>query len=66
MIRILISQEALEEYARGSDDDRRAGDERFVKWFKRLLSAFDPSHDSPLGVEPPAVTWPVGTAILNY
>jgi hypothetical protein len=29
------------------------------------LSTFDPNHDSPLGVEPPAVTWPVSTAILN-
>jgi hypothetical protein len=66
MIRILISQEALEEYARGSDDVRLASDERFIKWFKRGLSTFDPSHDSPLGVEPPAVTWPVSTAILNY
>jgi hypothetical protein len=29
------------------------------------LSTFDPNHDSPLGVEPPAVTWPVGTRALN-
>ena len=65
MIRIVIAQEALETYARGGDDERRASDERFVEWFKRQLSAFDPNHDSPLGVEPPAVTWQVGPAILN-
>jgi hypothetical protein len=65
MIRVLIAQEALEEYARGSDEVRLASDERFIKWFKRSLSTFDPNHNSPLGVEPPAVTWPVGTAILN-
>jgi hypothetical protein len=29
------------------------------------LSVFDPNHDSPLGVEPPAVTWPVSTGVLN-
>jgi hypothetical protein len=65
MIRIVISQEALEDYARGSEDARRAGDERFVAWFQRQLGSFDPDHDSPLGVEPPAVTWPVSTGILN-
>ena len=65
MIRIVIAQEALETYARGSDDDRRASDERFVAWFKRQLGTFDPNHDSPLGVEPPAVTWQVGPAVLN-
>jgi hypothetical protein len=58
MIRLVISRGALEDYARGSD-------ERFVAWFRRQLSAFDPNHDSPLGVEPPAVTWLVGTAVLN-
>lgn len=65
MIRIVISQEALEDYARASDEVRLASDERFVAWFRRQLSAFDPNHESPLGVEPPAVTWPVSTGILN-
>jgi hypothetical protein len=65
MIRIVIAQDALEYYARGSDDVRRASDERFVTWLRRQLSGFDPNHDSPLGVEPPAVTWPVSTTILN-
>jgi hypothetical protein len=65
MIRIVISQEALADYARGSDAVRLASDERFVAWFRRQLSGFDPNHDSPLGVEPPAVTWPVSTGVLN-
>jgi hypothetical protein len=65
MIRIVIAQDALADYARGSDDARRTCDERFVKWLRRQLGAFDPNHDSPLGVEPPAVTWPVSTAVLN-
>ena len=65
MVRIVINEEALQEYARGSDDNRRACDERFGAWLKRQLSTFDPNHDSPLGVEPPPVTWPVTTHILN-
>jgi hypothetical protein len=66
MIRIVISQEALEEYARGTDAARLASDERFVAWFQRQLSTFDPTHDSPLGVDPPPVTWPVSAGVLNY
>ena len=65
MIRIVIAQEALENYAGGTDEARRSSDERFVAWFERQLRTFDPNHDSPLGVEPPAVTWQVGPAILN-
>jgi len=65
MIRIVISEEAIADYARGSDGERLASDERFVAWLKRQLSAFDPDHDSPLGVEPPPVTWPVNTMALN-
>ena len=65
MIRIVISEEAIQEYARGSEDTRLASDARFVNWLKRQLSAFDPNHDSPLGVEPAPVTWPVNTLALN-
>src|ERR1700683_3917201 len=50
MDRIVIPQKALEGYARGSEDARRACDERFVAWFQRQLSGFDPNHEAPLGV----------------
>jgi len=65
MLRILISEEALEDYARGSDGVRLASDERFASWFRRQLTTFNPNHEAPLGVEPPAVTWPVNTLDLN-
>jgi hypothetical protein len=65
MLRIAISEEALEDYARGSDGVRLASDERFLSWLRRQLSTFDPDHDSPLGVEPPATSWPVSTLDLN-
>ena len=65
MIRIVISQEALADYARCGDDLRLARDERFRAWFRQQLSAFDPNHDAPLGVEPPSVTWPLSTGVLN-
>jgi hypothetical protein len=65
MVRIVIAEEALQDYARGSDGERLASDVRFAAWLRRQLTAFDPNHDSPLGVEPPAVTWPIGTLLLN-
>jgi hypothetical protein len=65
MIRIVISEEAIQNYARASDDTRLTSDARFATWLKRQLSTFDPNHDSPLGVEPTPVTWPVNTLALN-
>ncbi len=65
MVRIAITQEALEHYAGGNDGARLASNERFVAWLRRQIAAFDPHHDAPLGVEPAPVTWPVGTRELN-
>lgn len=65
MIRIQISEEALQDYARADEGARLASDERFGAWLRKQLAAFDPNHDSPLGVEPPPVTWPLSSVVLN-
>lgn len=65
MVRIAITQEALEDYAAGSDGVRLASDARLITWLRRQIAAFDPHHDAPLGVEPTPVTWPLGTRELN-
>ena len=65
MIRIVISEEAIEDHAAGSDGVRLASDTRFVSWLKRQLDKFDPDHDAPLGVEPSPVTWTLTTLELN-
>jgi hypothetical protein len=65
MIRIVISEEALQDYAHGSDGVRLASDERFLRWLRDHLSKHDPDHDVPLGVEPAPVTWPLSTLDLN-
>ena len=65
MIRILISTEALQDYARGNDALRLASDARFIAWLQRQLRSFDPNHSSQLGVEPPPVTWDLSTMLLN-
>lgn len=65
MIRIVISREALEDYGGETDGVRLASDQRLASWLQRQLKGFDPNHDAPLGVEPPAVTWMVSTVDLN-
>jgi hypothetical protein len=50
MVRIAITQEALEDYAAGSDGVRLASNERLIEWLRRQIAAFDPHHDAPLGV----------------
>jgi hypothetical protein len=65
LVRICISQEALEDYAAGRESVRRASDARFQDWLGARLQAFDPTHEAPLGVEPPAVTWMLDTRELN-
>jgi len=65
MVRIAITQEALADYAAGSDEGRLASNARLVTWLRRQIADFDPHHDAPLGVEPPPVTWPLGTRELN-
>jgi hypothetical protein len=65
MVRISVSEEAIGHYA-GSDAGMRcASDVRFLSWLKQQLDGFDPTHDSPLGVEPAPVTWQLGTLELN-
>jgi hypothetical protein len=65
MIRIVISEEALQDYAAGTDGVRLASDARLVSWLKRQLDKYNPDHDAPLGVEPPPVTWTLATFELN-
>jgi hypothetical protein len=65
MIRIAITQGALEDYAGGNNRVRLASNRRFVAGLRRQIAAFNPHQDSPLHIEPPPVTWPIGTRELN-
>ena len=65
MIRIVISEEAIEDYAAGTDGVRLASDARFTSWLQRQLEKFEADHNAPLGVEPPPVIWTLSTLELN-
>ena len=64
-VRVTVSEEALEDYARSPAGPKRAADMRFERWLRRELGAFEPGHDTPYGVEPPVVRWVLGTIELN-
>ncbi len=64
-VRLVIAKEAVKDYAAATESVRLASDARLVAHCRAQLAGFDPNHDSPLGVEPPAVTWPVDTLTLN-
>jgi hypothetical protein len=43
MVRIAISQEAMEDYAAGSEEIRIASNERLIAWLRGRIAAFDPT-----------------------
>lgn len=64
-LRIVLTQEALDDYARGAKGERNSADARFEASLRSRLSKFNPSHDAPLGSEPPIEKWDIGTIELN-
>jgi GNAT superfamily N-acetyltransferase len=65
MVRLVIAKEAVKDYAAATEVVRLASDARLISHCRAQLATFDPNHDAPLGVEPPAATWPVDTLTLN-
>jgi hypothetical protein len=64
-VRLNLTAEAMEDYRRGTDGARDYADARLEAIVKKLLATFDPTHDTPLGTEPPIERWEVGTVELN-
>jgi hypothetical protein len=64
-VQIVISREAIEDYAQGINGKREYTDQRFESLLRNRLAQFDPSHDAPLGTEPPMEKWQIGTIELN-
>ncbi len=64
-VRVVVSEEAVEDYERGSAGERLAADWRFERWLLRRLRGFDPEHQAPLGHEPQAEAWVIETVELN-
>ncbi len=63
-IRLVIDEEALEDYAAAPAGQREIADARLVEHLTEQLMRFDPDHHAPLGQDPPIVLWTIGTATL--
>ena len=64
-VRVGVSPEALEDYGRSAMDEREYADRKFESFLRKHLARLDPSHDAPLGTEPPMEKWHFGTIELN-
>lgn len=65
-IRIIVSEEAVEDYLKKSESKRENDDEKLVQFIKSNLENFDPNHDNPMHLpRPEAPPWIAGRDILN-
>ena len=64
-IRIIVTEEAVEDYIEKSERQQQDDDEKLVQFIKSNLENFDPSHDNPIEIGPPEVKWIAGSNILN-
>lgn len=64
-IRLAISEEAVADYTRAVDGERDNADVRFEGALRARLATFEPTHDTPLGTEPPIERWTINTIELN-
>jgi len=65
-IRIIVSEEAVEDYLKKSERQRENDDEKLVQFIKSNLENIDPNHDNPIHLpRPEAPPWIAGRDILN-
>ena len=58
-IRIIISQETVEDYAEAPKRSQDIFDEKLIKFIKTKVESFDPEHDKGPGLTPPDELWQV-------
>jgi hypothetical protein len=63
-VRIVVTREALEDYAAGSTRERSKADRRFQSWVKTRLRGFRPKPSQSSGGPPPGI-WIVGPLELS-
>jgi hypothetical protein len=64
-VRIGISQEAMEEYGRSAIGGSEHADKRLESFLRKNFARLNPSHDAPLGTEPPVEKWHFSAIELN-
>ena len=61
---IKITREALEDYDKLADQEKKMAQSKFYKFISMQYNNFDPQHDNSRDEEPPEVEWVVKSDIL--
>lgn len=64
-IKICVSQAAVEDYADGSDQNRKSADEKLRRVVAAQFKEFNPEHDVPAHGLVPIEQWTITTEMLN-
>lgn len=64
-IRIVVSEEAVDDYKNKSDKVRARDDNKLKQFIVDNLKKFDPDHDTPKEMPCPVVKWVAGSDVLN-
>lgn len=64
-IRIIVPQEAVDDYQRKSTLAKANDDEKLCNFVREKMKTFDPEHESSYGTPPPEVMWVADTNVLD-
>ncbi len=65
-IRLVVAEEAVEEYEQAPQAGKETAKARLVGYFRARLAEFDPDHDSPRHTQPPEESWIVTAPMLGF
>ncbi len=65
-IRLVVDEEAVEEYELAPEASKYTAKARLVGYFCARLAEFDPDHDSPRHTPPPEESWIVTSLMLGF
>ncbi len=65
-IRLVVAEEAVEEYELAPEAGKETAKTRLVGYFRARLAEFDPDHDSPRHTQPPEESWIVTSLMLGF
>jgi hypothetical protein len=65
-IRLIFTQELIEDYLALEQSRRPTADVRVCRALTSRIQAHDPEHDHPVSVPPPEVDWIISTNEVNF
>lgn len=65
-IRIILTQEFMEDYSDASVRAQHLTDEEVCSFVKTKVETFAPEHDAPRHIPPPSETWNIDSSLMRY